>query len=68
MGEPNDSAGCAQGSDPDWVTCWQCAGHGCFEGCFEDACVCEDPPCFWETCDVCNGQRGWPREPAEEPR
>lgn len=49
----------------DWTECWSCSGEGETESCFEDTCVCIDPPCVWNKCDVCRGKGGWPR-PDEE--
>lgn len=43
----------------EWVVCWQCDGERKLEDCFEDTCVCVDPPCCWTRCDICNGQGGW---------
>ena len=42
-----------------WVVCDQCGGEGVFEDCFEDTCVCLDPPCLWADCNLCNGEGGW---------
>jgi hypothetical protein len=45
----------------EWVECWNCGGEGVIESCFEDTCVCLDPPCCEKSCDVCAGGGGWPR-------
>lgn len=42
-----------------WIDCWQCFGQGATEDCFEDTCVCLDPPCYWNPCDVCKSKGGW---------
>lgn len=42
-----------------WVDCWQCGGDGELEDCFEDTCVCVDPPCYTTRCDICRGKGGW---------
>ncbi len=34
--------------------CSNCGGEGFVESCFEDTCVCLDPPCHWSRCDYCN--------------
>ena len=40
--------------------CPNCDGSGFMESCFEDTCVCVDPPCCWNRCDWCNhdGRKG----------
>ena len=43
----------------DWIVCWQCGGEGELEDCFEDTCVCTNPPCLWKPCDICKGDGGW---------
>lgn len=44
----------------DWIVCDACGGRGVFEDCFEDTCVCLNPPCYWAPCDMCEGKGGWP--------
>lgn len=46
----------------EWIECWQCGGEGVIESCFEDTCVCLDPPCYAPRCDICRGKGGWPAE------
>lgn len=48
--------------DLHWIGCWKCHGEGDLEDCFEDICVCLNPPCCWTRCDVCEGKGGW-RDP-----
>lgn len=43
----------------EFVECWQCGGEGRLEDCMEDTCVCIDPPCMWQRCDICGGKGGW---------
>ena len=45
----------------DWIECWNCGGEGRLDSCFEDTCVCLDPPCCTNRCDVCGGNGGWTR-------
>lgn len=54
----------------EWVECWQCGGDGLLEDCFEDTCVCLDPPCIEKRCDVCRGKGGWslPEPEASHPQ
>lgn len=42
-----------------WVDCWSCFGEGAHEDCYEDTCVCIEPPCLWTRCDVREGKGGW---------
>lgn len=65
MGEGKHTPGPVGDEYSDWIECWSCAGEGETESCFEDTCVCVDPPCLWTRCDVCQGKGGWPR-PEEE--
>lgn len=37
-------------------SCPNCGGESRVESCFEDTCVCVDPPCHWARCDWCNGK------------
>lgn len=39
------------GDDQDDGACPICGGEGVIEDCFEDTCVCLDPPCIWKRCD-----------------
>ena len=34
--------------------CPNCDGSGYVDSCFEDTCVCVDPPCHRTRCDWCN--------------
>lgn len=34
--------------------CPNCDGSGWVDSCFEDTCVCLDPPCHQARCDWCN--------------
>ena len=43
----------------EWVECEHCFGNGRFEDCFEDTCVCLNPPCLWSACEFCEGAGGW---------
>ena len=36
--------------------CPNCGGTGRVEDCFEDTCVCINPPCCWQRCDWCGGK------------
>ena len=45
--------------DEPWVECWSCGGEGFHEDCFEDCCVCLNPPCHRVRCDECKGRGGW---------
>jgi hypothetical protein len=42
---------------PDDEGCPNCGGTGRIESCFEDTCVCRNPPCLWERCDWCGPTR-----------
>lgn len=35
-------------------SCPNCDGSGWVDSCFEDCCVCLDPPCHQTRCDWCN--------------
>lgn len=37
-------------------SCPNCDGSGWVDSCFEDTCVCLDPPCHQNRCDWCNHQ------------
>ena len=50
----------------EWIECWQCFGEGATEDCFEDCCVCLNPPCYWNRCDVCEGKGGWYAAPTDD--
>lgn len=39
--------------DPD-DECPNCDGSGFVDSCFEDTCVCREPPCHRLRCDWCN--------------
>jgi len=36
--------------------CPNCGGDGYVDSCFEDTCVCLNPPCCTMTCDWCDGE------------
>ena len=44
--------------------CPNCGGEGRVEDCFEDTCVCLDPPCCWARCDWCSPSK--PAAPTPE--
>lgn len=48
--------------------CPNCDGSGFVDSCFEDTCVCVDPPCHYARCDWCNhdGRRSH-NQPAVDP-
>lgn len=49
--------------DGNWIDCWQCGGEGVLDSCMEDTCVCVDPPCCTNRCDICKGAGGWVPKP-----
>ena len=59
VGEANRRFAEAEGSDDDFVECWNCGGEG-YSGhdCGEDCCCCADPEPN-VVCHVCNGKGGW---------
>lgn len=48
----------------EWVECPECGGTGTWDDCYEDTCVCLNPPCKVSSCDFCEGKGGW-SEPQE---
>jgi len=46
-------------------SCPNCDGTGWVDSCFEDTCVCLDPPCHQTRCDWCNPRGHKPALPID---
>ncbi len=46
-------------------SCPNCDGSGWVGSCFEDTCVCLDPPCHQSRCDWCNHRGTQPAPPID---